>query len=566
MYAFIMDARIVMEMRPENGVRDRVVVGQPFIIDVTIDEVQGSVQAPIINGLDKFNGQRTGMYMSSVNGKSTTRYSYRFRIDAVGEYTIGPAVLNHQKQELISNAVSIKVVKDMATVTSSTKTSSQEEAKVFLRLMVDTESVVVGQKLSCMLRFYYQDSSISLTNLGMPELAGFDVKSVGNLENGVADNNGERFRYAQWRWDMYPTKPGEFIIPAYNIDYEIPNQDNRLLGGLFMFINSRVDRKRVYSNAITVNVAPLPPYNGRVDAIGSFERMTAEIKPGMAKEGEGMVLALEIEGVGNLDAIAIPTITMPEALKCYDSNSAIIMPTNSDEVPKKRFEFIVQGMQSGDWEIPEQLFTYFDIDKKTYITLRTSPLAVSIMPGVNSNKKDSIKTVKEKVEDAPVVTVHDDIDYINSVGPWYPVANRQSLPWWLFYLLFLIPGLYLCSGHIYEKICLLTNNSVSIRKRRAFKNARKKIDQSIGNEGDKNLYLIFIQLFSLYGQQSLHSLKDTDSVLREKGMPEDFMQEWNGFCESIVQAAYAQSGSKDIRSNELCQKAKQWISRLEKIL
>ena len=562
--ALSLNARILMEIRPENGVRDQVVVGQQFVIDVTIDDVYGSVQPPVIKGLEKFNAQRTGVAMTSVNGKSNTRYSYQVRIDTLGSYTIGPAVVRYQQQELVSNTVNVAVVKDIVTAVSHGRNGSHQEPKVFLRLfMANTESVVVGQKIECALRFYYQDRSVSLNKIGQPELPGFDVKNMSNLESGVAESNGAQYYYAQWRWDMYPTKPGEFIIPAYNIDYEIPAQDNHVLGGFFMFMNNRADRKRVYSNAITIKVLSLPHYDGRVDAIGVFERITAEIKPGMAKEGEGMVLALEVEGIGNLDAMATPVIIMPEALKHYDSHSTVIAPQSSDELPKKRFEFIVQGMQYGDWEIPEQSFTYFDTEKNSYETLRTSPLVVSIMPGVVSNKKN-INSVDGGAQ-APTIVIEEvpqqRIGNINSVGQWYPVEERQPLQWWLFSMLFLMPCLYVWRPTITENFGLLSNKFSWGRKRRAFKQARKKLEQSLMFADYSNFHAIFVELFASCGQ--LYSLKDAATVLRAAGLPVELLGEWNSFVDSITHAAYAKTDNK---KDELCRVAQQWIDRLEKIL
>jgi len=561
-FTIILDARVVMEVRAENGMRDQVVIGQPFIIDVNIDDLGGSVQQPVIKGLERFNARRTGIATTIINGKSNVRYSYQVRIDALGSYTIGPAVVYHQQQEFISNTVNITVVKDIAAIQQN-KNNTQQEPKAFVRLMVDAESVVVGQKIECILRFYYQDRSLTLSKVGIPDLPGFDVKGASNLESGIADNNGAQYYYAQWRWDMYPTKPGEFIIPAYNVDYDIPMHDNnRLLGGFFMFMNTLVDHKRVYSNAITIKVAPLPHYNGRVDGIGVFERMTAEIKPGMAKEGEGMVLALEIEGIGNLESIAVPTITMPEALKYYDSNSVVILPKNSDDLPKKRFEFIVQGMQYGDWEIPEQSFTYFDIEKNKYATLRTSPLVVSIMPGVTSNKKINTHNMTDNINKITAAAVIDSVGDINSVGHWYPIEERQPLPWWVFHILFLIPCLYALYPIAAQNYGVLSNKFVWARKRRAFKEARKKIALALTLGNDTNLYAIFVELFSVCGQ--LYSLKDAAVILHTHKLFSVNIDEWNTFIDSITHAAYAQRSNNN--ADELCKVAQQWLDRLEKIL
>ena len=539
-----LDARVSMEIRTECGSKNHVVVGQPFTLDVVVDDVYGSIQTPTIQGLNGFVARQSGSYMSSINGKSTARYSYQVRIDTMGSYVLGPAVVTHQQQEFISNEVRVEVVKDVGVVTQNKKNNQVAESKAFLRLMVDSESVVVGQKIGCMLRFYYQDPSLVLHNISMPEIPGFDIKEIGKLEQGTAEIDGSEHRYAQWQWDMYPTQSGELLIPAHNADYEIPSKDNHMFGGFFMFVNSRADRKRVYSNAITIKVSPLPHCDHPVHAVGVFERFSAEIKPGMAKEGEGMVLVVEVEGVGNLQAIAVPLLNLPKALKHYDSNSGIIAPRHSDELPKKRFEFIVQGMECGDCEIPEQLFIYFDIERNVYTTLRTSPLAVSIMPGVNSGKKDAAMPTTPIEQTAVDFAVEEEkIADINAVGQWYPVTEREPLPWWLFQLLFLMPCIYIGYPRITEKFIMLSGNSTRLARRRAFRQARKQIGQAITLADDKNLYAIFMQLF-----QHLDKLPQG--------------QEWNEFFERITHAAYAQSDNKN--TNELCRMAKQWLERLEK--
>jgi len=552
------DARVSMEVRTEGGTNNQVIVGQPFVLDVIIEDVYGSVQAPTIKGLDNFVAKRTGMYMSSINGKSTTRYSYHVRIDTLGSYLLGPAIVSHQQQEFISNQVRVSVVKDLGVTAQKNNGNPQTESKAFLRLMVDAESIVVGQKMGCTLRFYYQDPSVSLHNIGIPELSGFDIKEIGKLQTGTAEIDGSSYRYAQWQWDMYPTKPGEFIIPAYNADYDIPVKDNNnhLLGGLFMFINNRLDRKRVYSNALTVKVLPLPHCDKEVHAVGCFERISAEIKPGVAKEGEGMVLVIEIEGVGNLQAIAVPKLKMPESLKYYDSTNTIIMPNHADELPKKRFEFIVQGMRCGDCEVPEQLFTYFDVERNTYATLRTSPLAVSIKPGAISSKK-----IESAFSSAPQVTevLDEDIADINTAGEWYPVDQGESLPWWLFQMLFVIPCLYIGYPAVTGKFALLTGNSVRFVRRRAFSQARKKIKESLEYGNSKTLYATFMDLF-----QQLGNTKDFESILRAHAIPQELVEQWNNFFERITHAAYAKTNNED--ADELCRMAKQWLERLDKII
>jgi hypothetical protein len=549
-----LNAGITMSVRTDSGATNQVVVGQPFTIEVVIDDVYGSIQAPKIKGLQGFSHSLNGMYSSTVNGKSTARYTYQVRIDALGSYLIGPAIVTHQQQELVSNQLTISVVKDLGVnAQTQNKTNQAPQHKAFLRLMIDEETVVVGQKMNCSIRFYYQDPSLTLHNIGVAEFAGFDKKEVSKLETGTAEIDGVEYRYAQWRWEMYPTKPGEFIIPAYNAEYDVPAKDNNhMFGGLFMFMGNRVERKRVYSNAVTVKVLPLPHCDKTVHAVGSFERISAEIKPGIAKEGEGMVLTIDIEGNGNLQTVALSPLAMPQSLKYYDSNSTIIPPKHADELPKKRFEFIVQGMQCGECEIPEQLFTYFDVDKNAYVTLRTSPLNVSIMPGAMSIKKEISSTANTFA--APELQEREnDIADINITGPWYPVEERKPLPWWAFQILFLMPLLYSMYPFVREKFITLTGNSPRIRRRRAFKTSYKKINQCMQAGDSTKLYTVFVELF-----QQIDGTSDLRSVTQNS--------EWNSFFERVTHAAYAKVDNTDNKdTDQLCRMAQEWLKRLEKI-
>jgi hypothetical protein len=547
---FFLDARVTLELKNDRGQRNQVIVGQPFTVDVVIYDAYGSVGSP--KGLEKFATGRTGVYMSNVNGKAITRYSYEMRIDAEGTYAIGPAIVTQQQQEMRSEPLQISVVKDPGIVEQKNQAQQSTSSPVFLRLMVNTQSAVVGQKIGCALRFYYQDPSISLNSIGSPDLSGFELKEAGKVETGIAEVDGSQYRYAQWRWDMYPKKPGEFIIPAYSADYEIPVKDSgHMFAGFLMFMNARVDRKRVYSNAATVKISPLPYYDGQVHTVGSFERIAAEIKPAIAKEGEGMVLTIEIEGTGNFDSMTFPALKLPESLKYYDSRSTIIQPNHADGLVKKQFEFIVQGMKSGDHEIPEQRFVAFDPEKNEYVTLSTPRLAISIMPGALSASK--------KFEQPPLVTPSgvetvqqsaDEIADINAVGQWYPTERRQPLPWWIIQLLFLIPCFYIIYLCAIERLSRVIDKSTRFARWRAFKLAHKKVRQCIERGDAANLYSIFNELFQ-------HNEMVQNSIVREQ-----FAAEWNNFFERIAHAAYARSESSS--TDELCRMAQQWLDRLQK--
>src|SRR5436190_23408584 len=98
---FSLSAHIRLNIQNADGIAtETIAAGQPFVIEATIEGVKGSVQAPTIAGLDQFFSKRTGMYMSTINGVSMTKYTYQARIDHPGSYHIGPARVMHQQKEL----------------------------------------------------------------------------------------------------------------------------------------------------------------------------------------------------------------------------------------------------------------------------------------------------------------------------------------------------------------------------------------------------------------------------------------------------------------------------------
>jgi hypothetical protein len=165
------------------------------------------------------------------------------------------------------------------------------------------------------------------------------------------------------------------------------------------------------------------------------------------------------------------------------------------------------------------------------------------MPGAIGVKKDNI-IPRASVEQSDIV-VAETIADINTARLWYAAPERRSLPWWLFQLFLLLPCLYLAYPFVLERGIMLTGNSARLVRWRAFRQARKQIEQAIKNSDDTQLYAIFMQLLAELD-------KDEESLRQDV------------FFERIMHAAYGKSDSKN--SDELCGMAKQWLDRLQRLI
>jgi hypothetical protein len=543
---------------------DSVVVGQPFIVELVIDGVKGSVQTPTIDGMEKYTSRRTGMYMSTINGVSTTKYTYHVIIDQPGEYMIGPARLQHQKQEMMSEPLMITVGYDNNSKATTHSKKKNNESSTMLRLSVDHDHVVVGQKIKAALRFYYQDSALTLSHIGQPVIAGFDCDPISKPLGGTTTIDKIHYRYAEWTYDLYPQKKGELIIPAYSAEYELPAKD-RAFGGFFMFMGALSDRKVIYSNAVKISVDELPPLKEMVDGIGYFESFNASILPAIAKEGEGMVFTLEIAGDGNMKNLQIKDPVMPPSFKYYHSNVLLVPESTHNGLTKKRFEFILQPTKAGDWEIPAQKFIYFDVQKQDYQVLRTSPLSVTIQPSLvtqyvaDNNPEDNSK-------DVSITSRGDDfVPLLNTLGPWYSVSGSKPLSLSLFFILLLLPLIFMIRtkmGH-YAQSCF--HYYFSKAKINIYRRARKKINQCARIGDQKQLHSIFVDFFThISSSPTKMSSTDIKDYLKRRGVSNHEITEWDLFCDKLVQAAYAHYTSENVY--ELCRMSIQWLDRLKKYL
>ncbi len=557
-----MQADITLRVTDMEGEQlEQAGAGQPFMLQLSITKMGKGFTEPEIKGDAAINIQRTGLFISTINGESTTKYSYKVRIDEIGNFQIGPAIVMYQGRPVESNVLNINV-------TQRQKSTHEHEKKAFLELKVDKDQVVVGQKINCTLTFYYTGDAISLKQVGQPQLEGFNKEAEQEPATGHIKKDGDLYNYVRWYWKLYPTIPGKLIIPAHRADYIVElKQKQQGIGAFGFFFGNRVEHKRVYSNVEHIHVDPLPPYDGHVDAVGSFKQMNASIKPAMAKQGEAMVLTIEIEGDADLRTIKPPKLRhMPSVFKYYESKNYIVEPQNIYDQPKKYFEYIIQGLKEGDWQIPKQTFTYFDVDAYRYKTLETSPLMVQILHNAEITKQSPVIDDNHKSEGKNEKENNHNILPINEYGQWRPMKERAPLPLWLFIIIMCMPFIFLFYSIIQARIQRYYNHHSSrFRFERAFKHASTQLKKAHQSHNFAHIYHIMTQLFAdrMHVSNAMITQTTIEHTLKDLGLSSDDLHRWNTFFNAI--ASYAFGHTKEI-DNSLFEQAKQWIDYLKKVL
>ena len=208
---------------------------------------------------------------------------------------------------------------------------------------------------------------------------------------------------------------------------------------------------------------------------------------------------------------------MPEALRFYASKQLIVEPKKEGESPRKRFEFIVQGLKAGSWEIPPQSFYYFDTKKRSYVTLQTTPLAITIMPNAKKimPSHHQYDTHDRGMEDADTIApLHKELAL--SVATAEP-----KLPWWFFVGLMIMPLLWLLYRIGSNAFLKKQQESYQMRcAKKAFSTAKKRLEIIKKNKNTQELYRLFITLFADRWRESVTSISAVmiDQRLQQVGM------------------------------------------------
>jgi len=547
-------ADIVLRAQTMRGQQiDAVSIGEPFVIEI-------SVQDMAVNTLPKLyadsalviDRQEQRMHIT-INGQSTNRFRYIVHMNAIGKHTLGPAVIEDNGTTINSNTVVIEVDE------KSLEDTQKKEA--FARFEVDKERVVVNEQINCMLTFYYGHDTIEPKFVEEPRFN--NAKVIGTVQDyttGSEKINGSRYYYIRWQWQLYPKVSGTLIIPARRVEYDVEMPQGY---GPFSFFR-RAERKRIYSNALQIEVMPLPPHTEDICAVGHFKHIYAEINPTVAKEGEAMVLTLAFEGSGDLEALAMPKLEgMPDALRYYDSKN-YIEASNYDGMQIKKFEYVVQGRQAGIWEIPAQTYIYFDVQSGAYKTVHTTPLGITILanPAQQVAPSPTIALEQGQIEQELI----DDVLPIDTSDAWYPVHARSPLPWWLFIMLILLPWIYLSIVLIRVIIARhYAQRAHIIRAHAAFKTAKDALYKAQQAHNTAHVYEIVIQLFAdrCMVPQAQITQNFIIQQLRKGGLSAHSIAQWDDFFAHISMAKFDKINRTQ---NTIFGDVYKWLILLEEII
>ena len=494
---------------------EAVAVGDQFRLSYTVTTQNvRDFRVPSFKGFDVLMGPSPSRPSRGqiINGKNTSTrsitYTYILMATAEGSYTLPAASIVADGEQMLSNAVEIKVLPaDKAaasgtgssqsngrTGTSRASASSVADSDLFIRATVSKSSVYEQEAFLLTYKIYTLVDLRGFDNVKLPDFKGFhsqEVELPTNRRWSLEHYNGRNYQTTIYRqFVLFPQQAGKLTIEPARFDASVARA-MQTIDPFEAFFNGGSNymeiKKPLITPRITIDAKPLPAGKpeGFSGGVGDFN-ISATISSNSVKTNDAVTLKLIISGTGNMKLMDTPEVHVPEEFEIYDPKvDNKFRLTNNGLSGNQVIEYLAIPRTEGDYTIPPVQFSYFDCKSQTYKTLSTEAFPLHVEKGSG----DATQVVANFVSKEDLKVLNQDIRYIKLGDVSLSPRGRfflGSLACWLWYV---VPALaFVVLFVLYRKQIAANANLAYVRTKKANKMAVKRL-KSAGRllaEGKQN--------------------------------------------------------------------------------
>ena len=472
-----------------------VIKGEQFRLSYTLNKEGRDLRLPDIKGFEVLFGPSTStsFSQSTINGKTTSEssvtYTYILVANQEGNFDVEPASITVDGANYKSNSLKINVLPpDKNSESQQGGGASQPSATsagvpaissndAFIRAIVSKNGVYEQEGFTVTFRLYSVYGQIYFEGAEFPEFDGFmseEIPIASNQQLKLERYNDRNYYTADIKKSLlFPQRSGKITIPSGKLETVFTVPSGKRVSTFFGSQEVMAEvKKTLNTNPVTIDVKPLPAGkpSSFTNAVGSYS-FNSSISTLETKANEPITIKLEISGIGNSKLIQNPEIVFPTNFETYDPtiNNDLQASVNG-LTGKKTIEYLVIPRYEGKYNIPAIEFSYFDINSKSYKTLKSSEYNLDIAKG------DPSKAATTSYINQQSVKVEDDIRFIKTETPQYQYRDNHfagSLGYWLWYI---IPAiLFVILALLNIKRAKENANITLVKTKRANKAAIKRL-------------------------------------------------------------------------------------------
>lgn len=376
--------------------------------------------------LSKFliiSGPNQSSSIQFVNGASSASktFTYYLKAKSLGTITIGSASIEYRGKVYKSEPVSVEIVKG---ATSRDKQKNEEPSvdseiaeNLFVKAFADKRKVYQGEQVTITYKLYTRLNIASQMSVSkLPQYKGFwaeELETAKNIIFSTETVDGKQFRVGVLKKAaLFPNQSGELSVTPFELNVPVLVQKKRRSNNIFDdFFTDPFGRGQTVdysakSNTLRINVLPLPTegkpesFNG---AVGDFT-LNSSLDKSKTKANEPVSLKINIRGNGNIKLIDISEVKLPPGVEKYDPKVSEQINRSNKISGKKTIEYLIVPRTPGAKRIAGIPFSFFNPNKKSYVTLSTDSYTIEVEqgdrvfePDISGLNKEDIKLLSEDI-------------------------------------------------------------------------------------------------------------------------------------------------------------------------
>ena len=562
----------------------------PFQLIYSVNAAAKDLQAPDFQFFEILAGpfESRSSYTQIINGKksSATNLSYTLTLmpSKTGTFKIPGASIVVDGEKIYSNDLTIKVENaeknaqkqnEGGTVTGG-GTQRVTSESIFVRTIVSKTNIYEQEAISVTYKLYTLLDVAQFTGAKLPDFNGFlkqDIEQSQNKQLSAETYKGRSYgTVVLYQAVLFPQHTGEIEIGKASFTALLRLQNKAQVRSIFDdFFDSYTNvEKTLTAPAVTVKVSELPlagkpaTFSG---AVGNFN-LTSTLSSGNLKTNQAATIKVVISGNGNMKLLKNPEIKFPDGFEVYDPKVDNKFSSGSGGVSgTKTIEYMFIPRRSGKFDIPSAELSYFDLNNKTYRTLRTPAYKINVTKGEGGEAVVENFTGKEDV--TPLAK---DIRYLYTGSVKLKPESRPwfgTLPFWM---LFLIPLIIAAILFIYFRKHVKENADLAfVKTKKANKVAQKRLRLALKflEEGKKNQFYeeVMKAVWTYLSDKLVIPVAELnkDNIrlkMNEKGMEKEVTDNFTNILNTCEYASYAPDSGRQEMGN-LYGETVDAISRME---
>lgn len=381
-------------------------VGEAFRVEFALNAKpdKGTFSAPEFGGFDVLAGPATsqGSSVQFINGNMTKSVSYTITYvllpQTEGAFTIGEAtiVVDGKRYSTQPTQVEVKQGGSSQSASQGGRESADPEQQaqgqiskddLLLRLTLSRSTVYKGEPIRAALKLYNRVSLADYSVSKMPSFNGFWTQQLETERTSYRETYEGRVYevYNLIEYLLYPQQSGTLTIDPVELTalVQVIVQDNSgfdpFFGGGREIYNVRRELKTPRLS-VTVKELPAGAPASFTGAVGKF-RMEAAPSTTQLAANSASTFNVRISGSGNLAFVQAPTLTLPTSFEQYQiKTTESFKYSGSGTSGYRNFEYPFIARAEGEYVVEPVHFSYFDPERKEYVTLSSKEVQFDIAP------------------------------------------------------------------------------------------------------------------------------------------------------------------------------------------